>query len=305
MVIERGGAYIRRHWRGELSLPVSFWINFFLIYLALALLQQFFLTPHILGKVNLGEVAVIYSVTIFSIVAHAIIYPWQIIGVIRACERRIKNRTDRSWAIAAEGVVVLSIAATLAAVFSSYQSVLGYQSSLRLPENSETERAYQLDLIRGNTLIHLRGVFEVGITRRVSRLLDHHSQITGIILDSDGGQIYEGRGLARLIKENKLATYSLEQCVSSCATAFIAGTRRTLGIGAKLGFHQYKKYAVMPPININEEQDKDRALFEAQGISPTFLRKMFAQPPDKMWWPDEQELLAAGVVHETGFSLPP
>ena len=298
MLIEWGGAYIGRHWRGELSLPVSFWINFFLIYLALALAERFFLTPYMLG-----EVAVIYSVTIFSIVAYAIIYPWQIIGVIRACERHIKNRAGRSWAIAAEGVVVLSIVATLAMAFSSYQSVLGYQRSLRLLENSETERVYELDLIRGNTLIHLRGFFEVGITRQVSRLLNEHRQITGIILDSGGGQIYEGRGLARLIKENKLATYSLQQCVSSCATAFIAGTRRRLGVDAKLGFHQYKKYAVMPPINIDQEQAKDRALFEAQGISPTFLRKMFAQPPDKMWWPNEQELLDAGVVHETGFSL--
>ena len=290
--INSGGFnYLRRHWQGECSLAWSFWVNFLLLFFVLNYLERFTLPPYLRG-----EPAVTAAVIGFFLVVRVVVYPWQVVGVIRACERHIKNRNDRSWAIAAEGVVVLSIAATLVAVFSSYQSLHGYRHSLRPP--AAIERGYSLDLIRDNTLIHLRGPFQVGITQRVSQLLADHPEVTGIILDSGGGQIYEGRGLARLIRENALATYSLEQCVSSCTTAFIAGTKRALGDHAKLGFHQYKNYAAMPVVDVDQEQAKDIALFAAQGIAPDFLRKVFAQPPEKMWWPEAEELLEAGVIHQ-------
>ena len=297
--INSGGFnYLRRHWQGECSLAWSFWVNFLLLFFVLNYLERFTLPPYLRG-----EPAVTAAVVGFFLVVRVVVYPWQVVGVIRACERHIKNRNDRSWAVAAEGVVVLSIAATLVAVFSSYQSLHGYRHSLRPPEPPAIERGYSLDLIRDNTLIHLRGPFQVGITERVSQLLAAHPEVTGIILDSGGGQIYEGRGLARLIRENALATYSLEQCVSSCTTAFIAGTKRALGDHAKLGFHQYKNYAAMPVVDVDKEQARDLALFAAQGIAPDFLRKVFAQPPEKMWWPEAAELLEAGVIHQRDLSF--
>ncbi len=276
----------------------SFWVNFLLLFFALNFLEQFTLPPYVHGELQVTTAAVV-----FFLLVRLVIYPWQVVGVIRACERHIKNHTDRSWAIAAQGVVVISIAATLVAAFSSYQSLLGYRHSLRTPEAVAIAPRYSLELVRQNTLLHVRGPLQVGITREVSRLLEAHPEVGGIILDSGGGQIYEGRGLARLIKDNALATYSLEQCVSSCTTAFVAGTKRTLGNNAKLGFHQYKNYAVMPVIDIDEEQAKDKDLFAQQGIAPEFLRKIFRQPPDGMWWPEVEELIRTGVVHQTGFSL--
>ena len=290
--------YVGRHWRGECSLQVAFWVNFLSLYCALNYLERFTLPPYLHG-----ESTVTTAVIVFFLVARVVIYPWQVVGVIRACERYIANHTDRSWAIAAQGVVIMSLAATLVAAFSSYQSLLGYRHSLRAPATEQIAPRYSLELVRDNTLIHIYGPLQIGITKRVSRLLADNPQVTGVILDSGGGQIYEGRGLARLIAENALATYSLAQCASSCTTAFIAGTRRSLGRDAKLGFHQYKNHVVVPAVDIDEEHAKDIALFAARGISPAFLQKIFDQPPDKMWWPEEEELLAAGVIHQTGFSL--
>jgi hypothetical protein len=45
------------------------------------------------------------------------------------------------------------------------------------------------------------------------------------------------------------------------------------------------------------------AIFEKQGVSAEFLEKVFIQPPEEMWWPDIDELVNAGVVHQTGFTL--
>jgi hypothetical protein len=134
-------------------------------------------------------------------------------------------------------------------------------------------------------------------------LIARNPEVVGIILDSEGGQIYEGRGLARIITKHRLRTFSLDECLSSCTTAFIAGTTRTLGTNARLGFHQYKTYSIIPSIDVDNEQAKDMAIFVKQGVSPRFLEKIFAQPPESMWWPDIDELLDAGVVHQTDFSL--
>lgn len=162
---------------------------------------------------------------------------------------------------------------------------------------------YALSVAGGGKWIHLRGELEAGVTRAVAQLLDANPQARGIILDSGGGQIYEGRGLARVIRERGLATYTLLECASACATAFLAGRERVLGRAAKLGFHQYQSHTVIPAFDIKEEQDKDRRLFEAQGIAAEFLDNIFAARPEDMWWPTVDELRAGGVVHRTGFSL--
>jgi hypothetical protein len=290
--------YIKRHWRGNLSLAQAFWVNLVVLFLALGLLERFLFPPYVEN-----EIAVTTAVLVYFVVVKLIIYPWQVVGVLRSCDLRIKSDTGRLWATAAQVALVISLAATLVATIETYQSLQGFKRNLILEQTAPPEPLYSLDLIKQDTLIHLRGPFEIGITNRVEVLIEQHPEITGIILDSVGGQIYEGRGLARLIRENKLQTYSLDKCLSSCTTAFVAGTIRTLGTNARLGFHQYRTYSVFPSINVEQEQSKDMAIFEKQGVSAEFLEKVFIQPPEEMWWPDIDELVNAGVVHQTGFTL--
>ena len=289
--------YIDQHWRGNLSLNRSFWINLVLLFLLFGILERFLFPPYLKD-----EIAVTTAVIAYFIVVKLIVYPWQVVGVLRACDLRIKSDTGRVWATAAQVALVVSLAATLIATIETYQSLQGFKRNLMLEEAIPPEPLYSLDLIKQNKLIHLRGPFEIGITNSVEDLIDQHPEITGIILDSGGGQIYEGRGLARLIRENRLQTFSLEKCLSACTTAFIAGTIRTLGTNARLGFHQYKTYSLIPSINVRSEQAKDMAIFVEQGVSPEFLEKIFIQPPEEMWWPDIDELVNAGIVHQIGFT---
>lgn len=130
-------------------------------------------------------------------------------------------------------------------------------------------------------------------------MLNEHPGISGIILDSHGGRIYEGRKLSRLIFANNLNTYSLIGCYSACTTAFISGENRYLSAEANLGFHQYKNYD--PSLNkimvIKSEQEKDLQIFKKQGIDPVFLDKIFSASPDDFWFPSFSELLGANVIN--------
>jgi len=290
--------YIKKHWQGRFSLTQAFWVNFILLFFALGLLEQLIFPPFIVD-----EIAVTTAVLVYFVVVKLVIYPWQVVGVLRSCATRIRLDTGRMRAIAAQFAVVVSLAVILISTVETYQSLQIYKHKLALERISPPIPEYTLDLIEQDTLIHLRGPFEIGITNNVSDLIDRYPQVTGIILDSVGGQIYEGRGLARLIRENKLQTISLEQCLSSCTTAFVAGVTRSLGTNARLGFHQYKTYSLIPSINVDNEQAKDMAIFVKQGVAPEFIDKIFMHPPEGMWWPEIDELLAAGVVHQTEFSL--
>ena len=290
--------YIKQHWQGNLSLAHAFWVNLVVLFVALDLLERFVFPPYIEN-----ETAVSIAVLLYVVVVKLIIYPWQVVGVLRVCDLRIKSNSGRSWASVTQVALVISLAATLLSTIGTYQSLSVFKQNLILAETVLPEPLYSLDLIEQGSLIHLRGPFEIGITNKVEDLIALHPEITGIILDSEGGQIYEGRGLARLIRENSLETFSLDNCLSSCTTAFVAGTTRTLGTKARLGFHQYKTYSIIPSINIENEQAKDIAIFVNQGVSPEFIEKIFIQPPEAMWWPEIDELVDAGIVHQTGFSL--
>jgi hypothetical protein len=290
--------YIKKHWQGGFSLTQAFWVNFVLLFFALGLLERLIFPPFIVD-----EIAVTTAVLVYFVVVKLVIYPWQVVGVLRSCATRIILDTGRMRAIAAQFAVVVSLAVILISTVETYQSLQIYKHKLALKEIIPSIPEYSLDLIKQDTLIHLRGPFEIGITNSVSDLIARNPQVKGIILDSVGGQIYEGRGLARLIRENKLQTFSLDECLSSCTTAFVAGITRSLGTNARLGFHQYKTYSLIPSINVDNEQAKDRAIFVRQGVAAEFIDKIFMHPPESMWWPEIDELLAAGVVHQTGFSL--
>ncbi len=281
-----------------MSLAHAFWVNLVILFVALGLLERFVFPPYIEN-----ETAVSIAVLLYVIVVKLIIYPWQVVGVLRVCDLRIKSNNGRSWATVTQFALVISLAATLLSTIGTYQSLSVFKLNLILAETVLPEPLYSLDMIEQDSLIHLRGPFEIGITNKVEDLIALHPEITGIILDSEGGQIYEGRGLARLISENRLETFSLANCLSSCTTAFVAGTTRTLGTKARLGFHQYKTYSIIPSIDVENEQAKDIAIFVNQGVSAAFIEKIFIQPPELMWWPEIDELVDAGVVHHTGFTL--
>lgn len=291
--------YIKQHWWGKSHLARSFWVNLVALFFALHFLQRFIFPPYIES-----EFAVTTAVFSYFVIVKLIIYPWQVVGVLRACDFRIKTSTGRSWVTAVQAALLVSLAATLLATIDTYQSLQVFKHNIALRKIIPPEPKYSLELIEKDTLIHLRGPFEIGITQKVTDLIEQNPNVSGIILDSVGGQIYEGRGLARIIRENNLQTYSLDKCLSACTTAFVAGSTRTLGVNARLGFHQYKTYSLIPSIDVENEQLKDMKIFVLQGVSPEFLEKVFIQPPEKMWWPGIEELVRAGVVQQTGFALP-
>jgi ATP-dependent protease ClpP protease subunit len=289
---DRSVNYIRKHWRGELSLAVSYWINLVLLNIAVTLLSVFFSSGGIIENPVIAA-RVVIILCAFNLL---IIYPWQIIGLWRSCGNHIEESGKRFWPRTAQVFVVLGFILMLGRLETSWPI---YKDFFHMGFQKDEWGNYTLKLEKNNTLIHLQGGLGFGVSKDISKLLNKYPEVKGIILDSSGGRIYEGRKLADLISAYGLDTYSLEGCHSAATTAFIAGKNRFLGIGANLAFHQYKAgYKSMDGlVEMEDEQAKDLLIFQQQGIKGEFLDKLFIARNQDFWYPTIDEMLDAGVIH--------
>lgn len=289
--------YVLNHWQGQNSLRWSFWVNFFLFGAVIHYLDQFVQASNFVNP----DTALIAVIGYF-IICRLVIYPWQIIGLLRTCDRYLLEIGGNLWARAAQGAVFLSFVLVLVSAFSTFQSLYVYLKKKPVNSDPVTTAAlpkYSLELVRDDTFIHLDGEFQPGITRDLAALLEKSPDVKAMILNSDGGRIYEGRGIAKLIQQYQLDTYAVKYCKSACTIAFVAGKTRWLLNQAQLGFHQYHLESEQghPFIDTEAEQEKDRDFFIQQKVAPDFIGKIFSTPHSEIWFPDREELLDAGMVH--------
>ncbi|MCK4959055.1 MAG: hypothetical protein KAT00_06635 [Planctomycetes bacterium] len=285
--------YIAKHWRGELSLAVSFWVNFGLLNIVISLIVE---PPDTL---KLIEHPVLFArMNIICNVIHIlIVHPWQVFGLWRACNRHVRINGKRLWARTVQGLVTIGLIATLASIISDWPA---YKDSTRLGFGKDKYGDYTLTLEKDNTIIHLQGGIGYGISRGVGKLLREFPEIEAIILDSAGGIHYEGMALARLVCDHSLDTYSFKGCSSAATTAFVMGKNRALGLGAELSFHSAgPMYETLSSIEYLKSCDTEcRLVFEEQGVPSEFLDRIDATPNEELWYPTVDELLDAGVVND-------
>ena len=106
--------YIGRHWRGELPLAVSFWINVVLVDLFLKSVEL--LSIAFIHNPSRGtHITIIHSPFVILI-----LYPWQIMGLWRSCNRHIEATGKRFWARTAQVLVVLGFIVTLSDLVLSW-----------------------------------------------------------------------------------------------------------------------------------------------------------------------------------------
>ncbi len=286
--------YIRDHWQGLQPLKQSFWINLVLGLIIIYSIEYLLL---LFLKTNVSLYIPI-AITYFAIF-HIVIFVWQALGTLRACDRNISQYISSGWTRTAQLAVLISFAAVLIWGLTLGQSIqrLKIEEQERFNEQN-SPATYRLTI--DDQILSIDGLLDQGITREVKKLLEEN-KITSFLFNSTGGNIYEARGLAKLIQDNEYLTHVNEACYSACTTAFIAGKQRTISKNAKLGFHQYKldtNKLLHNSVDTELEQNKDLEYFLQKNIDKDFLQKAFSTPSDKMWFPTQQELIKTGVIHK-------
>jgi len=116
------GSYVARHWRGELPLSVSYWINGVLIgglaraILAVGLAE--FVTAGPSPPGNLFFAPLISGVAASFVILYLLIYIWQIVGIWRSAARYQEKGGHGVWGVLARLTVVAGIIVSVFSIFA-------------------------------------------------------------------------------------------------------------------------------------------------------------------------------------------
>lgn len=287
---ELEGNYLVRHWRGALSLPKSYWLNGVI----LGAIVSFAAPPLInilheaVGSLQIS--AILWFVFIAFFLAF---WTWTQVGIWRSAGHHANRGGSDGWAIAARIMVGLSAAAlTLQTYNLTLQGIeFGALAFGRDPLGDDA----RIDVSRDGRTITITGNLTAGTATRLANVAADAPDLARVTLDSPGGRMFEGQQVAHLIRERGLDTWVDNHCASACTIPLIAGRHRTAGPNAAIGFHQ-------PTFPGLAEQDRAlmiadmRRLYSEGGISGAFLERVLRVPPDDMWYPTAEELIAARVI---------
>ncbi len=152
-------------------------------------------------------------------------------------------------------------------------------------------------------------------------LLSANPAITTLVLNSGGGSVWAASNIKDVVIDHELDTHVDGDCDSSCVTVFLAGVKRTMSRGSRIGFHQY--FWNTGSIERYYERNKDSEGWDtpfdfaswiyndtqsevyenlsymiSRGVDASFAVQTLRLPDGDMWRPYRPVLLAAGVLTE-------
>jgi hypothetical protein len=291
--------FVARHWRGELSLPRSFWINHIVlgtgIGVTIALLAGVISQHGVEQPVRwLISLSLTWSlITVFS--------AWAMVGVWRAATA-YRRAGKRFWGGAAKAMMllgVLKVAYTLLFVvipqgYGFYEIVAG--DTLVGP--------HQFKIMSNGTMLDFSGGITFGTAKEFETMLNAMDNVRTVRINSNGGRIAEAQKISDMIRARGLSTYVTQRCVSACTIVFLGGKQRFLYATAKLGFHQsYFQGMTESDRRIANAREEARLLHF--GLSQAFAEHANATSPSGMWFPEQSELLREHVVTNIVNPQPP
>ncbi|RUO74516.1 hypothetical protein CWI80_04015 [Pseudidiomarina sediminum] len=287
--------YIVRHWRGELSLVVAFWVNLVLVNVLTTAASNALSLSGLLDGISWTSRLFIVVISLFLAV---VLGGWQIIGTWRSARRHPSRGGGRFIAGLVQVILVLNVVSLVVGVFL-------LMTEIKLVFESRFEQNYVVQVSDDGTRMHLEGELGTGISDQVIDLLAEHTSIEEISLTSIGGDLDEALRIATALASyqathRSVTTHVNDYCASACTIAFIAGDKRSITRNASLGFHQFSTYVPghYDRTQMLRLQNKVRNYFRQRGVTQDFLKVMFQASADDMWYPRDLQLLQTKVVHE-------
>jgi hypothetical protein len=290
---------IARHWRGELSLPRSYWINY------VVLGTSFGLASAVLGVAinpSVGEQPVrwliSHGLTWIAIILFTI---WGAIGVWRAAIA-YRQTGKRFWGTAAKATMALGAFHLVYSVY--YVAIPQGLGIYEIAAGDARLASHQFKVLNNGTMLDFSGGISFGTAKEFETILKALDNVRTVRLNSNGGRVAEAQKISDLIKARGLSTYVTHQCASACTIMFLGGKQRHLHANARLGFHQ----PYFRGMTANEQRisiAREQARLEKFGLSAAFAERANSAGPSGMWFPEQSELLRERVVTSIFNPQPP
>ncbi len=282
-------SYLMRHWRGDFSLPVSYWVNGALAWVAWAIvLEAFGWVYYSIDSLRLYSmlyVVIFCAVPVWSM--------WLYMGVWRAADRHDGRGGAPLWSSLARFTVI--VCATITAIQAARHAGWLQEYAAIAVGNDPIGKIYVRPTDDGEAIV-VTGTLREGAAQRVLRMVDQSPDARTLILNSTGGRLGEARMLADGIRRRALDTYVSKECSSACTYVLMAGRKRMAGPKAKIGFHRATSF------NGNGVEEDPAAVasmlryYRAAGLPEDFIARVGKTPATTFWYPSRDELIGAGVL---------
>lgn len=284
-------SYLARHWRGELSLPVSYWVNGALLgviatlaiqVVTALLVQQGFDAQPLPALVLMG--AIWLCTLLFTL--------WQAVGIWRS-STRYGDGDNSAWGGLAKIMVALGVGISGWHFFT--QGLPRIAGLAEIVAGDSSLGPHQFKVLAAGEMLEFSGGIKYGTAEELEGFLNAMSEIKTVRLDSAGGRIREAQRMSDLIKARGLSTLVEKQCLSACTIVFLGGKDRIVVSDARLGFHQPSYRGITAAersrtIAIEEER------LQNLGLTRAFAERANMAEPSSMWFPDHAELLSEHVA---------
>ena len=287
----RSRNYLVRHWRGELSLPVSYWLNGTVSGVAVGLVIGGM--AYLINWQGDAEPVVWLSTLIASWILAALLTIWQAVGVWRAAIRYRQSSKD-FWGGVAQ---MLTVAGLL--VFPYDFATVGVPQLAGIYEIVSGDAhvgPHEFHVLANGQTLEFSGGITFGVTQELERFLDAMAGVRTVRLNSNGGRILEAQRMSDLISSRNLATFVARDCLSACTIVFLGGKERFMLPTARLGFHQPAFRGMTASDRHAAIATERQRLQQRFGLSAAFAARANSAPPGGMWYPDKDELMRERVV---------
>ncbi len=280
-----------RYWRGQVSLPMSYWVvgiaTSLLIYAFNALIAV--AMEQATAKWQLGGLSLVLYTFIITVVT------WQSVGLFRTALKH-PLRTGRSgWANVA--IIMLGISLLTFSVTMYNTGFPLMKASIEMLVGDGPYEKTEFRVLNDGHDLELMGHIEIGSNELLKEQLALYPNINRIHLHSQGGRILAAIRMMDTIKRSGAETYVKTECASACTLLFVAGAKRTLGENGKLKFHAPGVGTASAHDNTELGADMKKA-YEGENLPVWFIKKVMRTPNDTFWVPTSQELLKANIVND-------
>ncbi|HEX8378977.1 MAG TPA: hypothetical protein VF619_00335 [Allosphingosinicella sp.] len=286
--------YLRRHWAGHLSLPVSYWVNGALLSVLILAAVEYLIHRLAEGGGSLRGIAVVALVYLgFS----GLLWVWSSVGIWRSAYWHRRRGGTPGWGLAARTLVVLSLIVTL---FRSGDLALQAAELGTLARGRDSIGAIaQMSVSKDGEALFVRGNLAAGAAERFEALLGEHPEVGSVVLTSPGGRMLEAGRMAALIRRRRLDTRVDGSCMSACVSLLLAGKERTAPEGARIGFHQ-PSFPGLTAFELRNGIERTRDEYLGAGVDRGFVSRALSTPAEAMWFPSPEELVEANVLTGSG-----
>jgi len=290
VVKPENNSFFAKHWRGELPLAISYWVNVFL--LNIVSLSAIFGLGAISDKIQ--NAYYLLALMVFAYVSVLLIAVWQIVGAWRSATNHKIRYEKHFWASV---VQLLMVVGTIQVAVAEYNGVKTIVAIAEMATGSDGLSKFEIKVDGKN--LRIDGYISFPIIDEFDNFIKYNANIDTVILNSLGGRAGPSRHIQQSILAHKLKTHTETICLSGCTLAFLAGSQRTINVGAKLGFHQ-QSLEGLSESDIRELSREDVAFFDVRGVSKDFTQRAFNTPADDMWYPSFHELMKSGFITHVG-----